>query len=328
MKCGDPVLVYNKARGGRIFRHFSLASKTFKAMAQTRFDCGKCLHCRKKDAHELACRCVLHASMHKRNCFLTLTYDESRPGYHNNFNPKDLKNFKTALRRRYPQKQIDIFRVHEYGANGKKHWHLVVFNHDFADKEVHTRKNGIPLYKSKTLSKLWKHGFASIGDVTEASAMYQAQYMEKDFKYGYVTSKKKSDSHHSGIGRPYFLKHYKQILTLGYIPINGRKLPLPRYFEKLAHKHYCHFNDRSAFGPTSTRKEALYSPFKEGEANEEISELFKEYKNQKDLKIEEWAEEFEAVISQHLTTGKDPDFLVSLQNSGHDLRNKQNKGAF
>lgn len=303
MKCGDPVLVYNKANGVRLFRHFSLATKWFKENAQATFDCRKCLHCRPKYARENASRCVLNASLHKRNCFLTLTYDESRPGYHNSYNPRDLKNFKTALRRKFKHKKIDIFRVHEYGENRKKHWHLVVFNHDFTDKVVHTIKKGIPLYKSKTLSKLWKHGFASIGDVTEASAMYQSQYMKKDFQYGYVTSKMKSKSHHSGIARDYFFKHYKQVLQLGYVPVNGEKLPIPRYFLKLAEKHAM-------------------------QGHAELYQLMQAYNKIKDEKILEMETEWKQVISQHLTTKRDPDFLKALQNTSHDLKLKQLKGAF
>lgn len=305
MKCGDPILVYVQSNGVPLFRHFSLASDWFKKNAQRTHDCRKCLHCRPKYARELASRCVLNASLHKRNCFLTLTYDESKDGYHNNFNPADLKNFKTALRRKYKHKKIDIFRVHEYGEKGKKHWHLVVFNHDFADKVVHTinKKTGLPLYKSKTLSKLWKHGFSSIGDVTEASAMYQAQYMKKDFQYGYVTSNKKTKSHHSGIARDYFFKHYKQVLQLGYVPVNGQKLPIPRYFLKLAEKHAM-------------------------QGHAELYELMQAYLKIKDEKVEELSKEWNDVISHHLTTGRAPDFKIALQNTSHDLKLKKQKGAF
>ena len=71
--------------------------------------------------------------------------------------------------------------------------------------------------------------------------------MQKDIKNGNCTNKKKSKSNHSGIGRAFFLKNYDQILRLGFIPFNGKKTPLPRYFERLAHKHYCHFYDKGAF---------------------------------------------------------------------------------
>ena len=184
MKCGNPVLVYNTEKGLG-YRNWSLASPIVRATHHTVFDCGKCLTCRKKRSHELAMRCVLNASLYDDNMFLTLTYDEKLSGYHNELCYADIQKFKKKLRRHcdyHHKKKIEVFNVHEYGKNGKKHWHLLVFNHNFSDRKLYTTKNGIPLYTSKTLEDMWSHGFVTIGDVTEASSMYQAQYMEKDIK--------------------------------------------------------------------------------------------------------------------------------------------------
>lgn len=289
------MLCYTDPNGKKSFRHFSLANHVFKYhLHQTVFNCGKCLFCRKKKAYELACRCVLHASLYQENCFLTLTYDEKRKGYHNEFRYRDIQLFKKRLRKS-TKKKIEIFNVHEYGKNGKKHWHLVVFNYDFQDKTLYTIKNGIPLYTSKKLEELWPYGYNTIGDVSEGSAMYQAQYMEKDFKHGNVTNKKKSHSKHSGIGKQYFLTHYKQILELGFIPINGKKMPVPRYFEKLADKHYSHFFDPTKFRDSLERK-APYRPFRKNEQNHEIACLYALYKHRKQEKIMELSKEWDEVI--------------------------------
>lgn len=325
MKCADPILCYTNDNGNRIFRHFSLADQFVKTHHQKVFPCGKCLQCRKQKSRILAQRCVLHASMYEQNCFLTLTYDEKKEGYHNEFQYEDIQKFKKNLQRQcwyHNKKRIQIFNVHEYGKNGKKHWHLVVFNHDFPDKTIYTKKNGIPIYTSKKLKLLWPHGFNTIGDVTEASAMYQSQYMEKDFKNNNVTSKKKSHSKHSGIGKPYFQKHYKQLLQLGYITISGNKMPLPRYFEKLADKHYRHFHYPAAFRDTHQRKK-LYRPFKHGEANEEISNLYIDYLARKETIIKELEKEWDQVISQHLQTDQEPDFVKAGRNALYDLTNKK-----
>lgn len=296
-------------------------------MHQLVFNCGKCLYCRKKKAYEIASRCVLHSSLYKNNCFLTLTYDETKPTYHNNFDYTEIQKFKKRLRAHCKGKKIEIFNVHEYGKNGKKHWHLIVFNHDFGDKTLHKMSNGIPLYTSRSLEKLWPFGFNTIGDVSTASAMYQAQYCEKDLKNGNYTNNKKSHSKHSGIGRPYFLRHYEQILRLGYIPVNGFKLPLPRYFQRLAHKHYCHFHEQSAFRDLTDRK-ALYRPFKEGEANPRIAELYIEYKNLKQQYILDLEQQWNETISAHLTSKETPDFIKSNSNALYDLKNRNNIERF
>ena len=276
----DPVLCYTDEGGKKLFRHFSIANHVFKYhLHQQVFNCGKCLFCRKKKAYELASRCVLHSSLYIQNCFITLTYDETKKGYHNEFNYKDVQDFKKRLRAhcaRVYKKKIEIFNVHEYGKNGRKHWHLVIFNHDFTDKELFTVKNGNRIYTSQTLKELWPFGHNTIGEVTEASALYQAQYTQKDIKNGNTNNDRKAKSNHSGIGRGFFLRNYRQILSLGYIPFGKTKMPIPRYFEKLAHKHWCHFNDQTAFFDQSYRKR-IYTPFKTGQENKQIADLYAYY---------------------------------------------------
>jgi len=316
-----------------------MASFIFRQIAQRVFDCGKCLHCRKKKARELAIRCVLNASLYTQNSFLTLTYDESKEGYHNNFQYEDIQKFKKRFRSyvsRVFGKRIELFNVHEYGKNGKKHWHLVCFGHDFSDdvlkkrrvtREIYTFRNGNFLYTSPKLEDLWRFGFSTIGDVTEASAMYQAQYTQKDWKNCNVGTSRQSDSQHSGIGRSYFLSHYSQILRLGFIPVGGKRVPVPRYFEKLAHKHYCHFYDCSYFFDTSERKRR-YTPFEEGQENRDIADLYMVYRVNKDNRILEMEDEWNDIVDLHLETGEDPDFVKSGDNSLYDLRNKNNIEIF
>lgn len=332
MKCVDPQLCFY-LNGEKHFRHFSFAKNSVLLSAKVKhdvYDCGKCLPCRKKKATDLAVRCVLHSSLYEDNCFLTLTYDERHPRYHNEFEYPDIQLFKKNLRAyayRDLGRRIDIFNVHEYGKNGKKHWHVIVFNYC---PEVKTRiksRSSHPLYASLELSSLWTHGLHSVGDVSEASAMYQAKYMEKDFRNRYVTTSKKSHSMHRGIGKPYFLKHYKQILSLGYVPFGKRKLPLPRTFEKIAHKHYCHFYEPSAFIDNMYRK-ALYTPISPGDENREMAELYIAFRKNKDLRILELEKEWDLLIDQYLTSKDDPGFIRSGENALYDLRNKNHQERF
>ncbi|WNK14271.1 MAG: replication initiator protein [Microvirus sp.] len=310
MKCINPTL---KAEIGKrtIFRSFNLASNIVKKIGIP-FNCGKCIACRKRNAKELARRCVLHASLYENNCFVTLTYDESAIG-NNTLDYTDIQKFKKRLRKSLNGKKIEIFNVHEYGKQGRKHWHLVIFNHDFSDKTLYTTNNSIPIYTSEELQRLWPFGYNTVGDVNEASAMYQAQYTQKDIINGNDNNAKKAKSNHSGIGKPYFNKHWKQLLSLGYVPINNEKMPLPRYFEKLAHKHYCHYYDQSAFFDTKDRK-ALYRPFKKESPNIEIANLFITYKKNKLQYIEEKAEEWEQIINKHTSENSSPDFVKSGEN--------------
>lgn len=322
-----------------------MASDLIKATAQTIFDCGKCLNCRRKHARQLAIRCVLHASCYQHNSFLTLTYDPSIEGFNNKLDYRHIQLFKKSLRKHAEKtgRKLEIFNVHEYGKNGQKHWHLIVFNYDFSNetdkngkhvpREVHTVKNGLPLYTHKELERLWPYGFSTIGDVSEGTAMYQAQYTQKDIKNGNTNSDKKSKSNHSGIGKAYFLKHYEQILSLGYIPYNNAKTPLPRYFEKLAHRHYCHYFDQTYFFDTRERKRR-YTPFngenkKNGDLpNKRIADLWLQYLVRKQQFIDEKQEEWNQTVDSYLETKTDPDFKKSGDNALYDLKNKNKQEKF
>lgn len=332
MKCANPTLSrINQITGKRDFIEFRLASPLKKQLYTTPLNCGKCLFCRKKNAFSLAVRCVLHASLYEQNCFLTLTYDENKPNYHNKLSYKDIQDFKKRLRSyidRKFQRKVEIFNVHEYGKNGKKHWHLVLFNFDFPDKTEFFMKNTHMIYTSEELNKIWGHGHCSIGSVTEASAMYQAQYTQKDIKNGNENSEKKAKSNHKGIGFPYFKKHYRQILLLGYVPFGDQKIPIPRSFERIAHKHYSHFYEPINFFKT-TERERLYTPFKAGEENREIADLYIYYRDTiKAEKILELSEKWEQVISKHLQTGEKPDFIKSAENALYDYKNKNSVEKF
>nr|QJB20151.1 MAG: replication initiator protein [Microvirus sp.] len=332
MKCADPVLCYLDGKGNRIFRHFSIARKSINGIPKSHivFDCGKCLHCRKKRAYELAYRCVLHSSLYKENCFLTLTYDEKRKGYHNELDYSHIQKFKKRLRSfvsRRLKRTIELFNVHEYGENGKKHWHLICFNFKPSDGLLLKQTKGNVLYTSPSLEKIWGHGLISFGDVSEASAMYTALYTKKDIKNGNITNGKKSKSNHSGIGKTYFLQNYRQILMLGFVPINGVELPVPRYFIKLAHKHYAHFYDPSFFCDTPTRK-ALYARFNPGMANKEIADLYIRFKQTKNSRIAILEEEWKETLTKFFTTSKDPDFIISNENVLYDLNRKNLKEIF
>lgn len=332
MKCADPKLCYTTESNTKILRHFSLATPIFKKMAQQVFNCDTCIFCRKRRSIELACRCVLHASLYTQNCFLTLTYDPKQQGFTNELQYKHIQKLTKDLRAfcdYYYDKKIQVFNVHEYGKKGQKHWHLIVFNHDFSqDPKFELKISPSGYYNTKRLELLWPYGHHSVGSVTEASAMYQAQYCQKDFKNNNLTNGKSSNSQHSGIGKEYFLKHYKQLLTLGYVPINNRKLPLPRYFQKLAHKHYCHFYDKSYFFDYPNRKKS-YSIFKPGFESKEIADLFIFYKERKLDFIQELSKNWDDYIdSLNLIDNTKPDFKLSEENFLHDLRNKTHQENF
>lgn len=332
MQCGNPKLCHITEKK-RIWRHWSQSSFVHRQAAQLVTDCGHCLICKKKRANELSMRCVLENSLHDHSCFLTLTYDEKKQGYENVLDYKHIQDFKKRFRsyvHRQSKTKIKIFNVHEYGKNGKKHWHLLVFGHDFKDKKRLKYKNGNWLYTSKRLEQLWPFGLSSIGSVTEASAMYQAQYLEKDVKNGNWEEEKKSKSNHSSLGRDWFLNNYRQVLQLGYIPFGGGKRPVPRYFEeRIAKKHWAFFYDPIRFHDTLDRKQEfrLFNIEKE-KPNYEMARLFIDYQKIKREDIEHKEILWQIQVENSNATGVEPDFVRSLENAHKRQKQLQKQEKF
>ena len=76
------------------------------------------------------------ASLHERNCFLTLTFDDLHLPASGSVNVRDvqlfLKRFRKALT--YRNMKIRFFACGEYGdKNLRPHYHLIIFGYDFAD---------------------------------------------------------------------------------------------------------------------------------------------------------------------------------------------------
>lgn len=143
--------------------------------------CGRCIGCRLERSRQWAIRCVHEASLHKDNCFITLTYnDENLPadrGLHYEHFQLFMKRFRKAIA---PAK-IRFYMCGEYGEDlGRPHFHACIFGFDFPDRKL-WRKSGAKsnLYRSAMLEQLWTFGYSSVGDVNFESAAYVARYIMK-----------------------------------------------------------------------------------------------------------------------------------------------------
>jgi hypothetical protein len=148
--------------------------------------CGQCIGCREDRSRDWALRCVHEASMYQDNCFITLTYDPVNQPKYGNLDYTEFQRFMKRLRKL--KKNIRFYMCGEYGENleyskngkfGHPHYHACIFNYDFKDKYLYSRRNGIDYYRSDTLERLWPLGFSTIGDVTLESAAYCARYIMK-----------------------------------------------------------------------------------------------------------------------------------------------------
>jgi hypothetical protein len=180
------------------------------------------------------------AALHEDNSFVTLTYSDAPE----HLVYSDFQAFMRRLRKVY--KGISFYMSGEYGAkNGRPHFHALLFGVGFSDRTfVATSPSGLKLYESKRLSELWRHGYASVGDVTFESAGYVARYVYKK-----MTSEEQRAF--NGVGefsrmslRPAVGKRWldkfgaSDVLPHGTIVVKGVEGSAPRYYRRELRKRF------------------------------------------------------------------------------------------
>lgn len=185
--------------------------------------------------------------MHKKKCFVTLTYAPDKLPPLGSLCYRDFQLFMKRLRKARGN-GVRFFMCGEYGEELQRpHYHALLFGCDFPDKVHHSKRGGIQLYKSKELESLWSHGFASIGEVNFRSAGYVARYSMKkvtgdpaqqhyqrvDPSTGEIlqlTPEFGRMSLRPGIGFTWLAKFKSDVFPSGKVISNGRLAPAPRYY--------------------------------------------------------------------------------------------------
>lgn len=205
--------------------------------------CGQCKGCRLERARQWAVRCVHEASMYEDNCFITLTYDDAHLPKNGSLCLRDFQLFMKRLRKRFGS-GIKFYHCGEYGNEfSRPHYHALLFNHDFPDKEKFRFKNGNWIYTSNELSKLWDKGFSTVAQVSFDSAQYVAKYSMKkvtgkkaDDYYGNMVPEYATMSRNKGIGKKWFDSYRGDVYPLDRVVINGINTRPPRYYDGLLGK--------------------------------------------------------------------------------------------
>lgn len=220
------------------------------------------------------------ADLYNDNCFITLTYSEDHIPEDGSLVVRDYQLFMKRLRKwvdiqckpkidalvksGVPRKiarkkiipKIKYFMGAEYGSDqvklsqgiqacGRPHFHAVLFNFAFPDRQFLQRQpHGSDLYFSPLLDKLWGKGISSVGDLTFQSAAYVARYCMKkitgDMAIDYYQRLNEETGEvyfirpefmtcSNGIGKG-FVENYHTDLDKGFVTYNGKKFPIPKYY--------------------------------------------------------------------------------------------------
>lgn len=235
---------------------------------EVQIPCGKCIGCRLERSRQWAIRCMHESTLHKENCFLTLTYDNYHLDPSGSLNVTDIQLFMKRLRKRFAGKKIRYFQCGEYGdLHQRPHHHVILFGIDFHDKELAEIGNTkIPLYTSDILSSLWPFGLHRIGSVSFESAAYVARYVLKkitgesadDYYKGrlpeFVTM-----SRRPGIAYCWIEKFKDDVYPHDYVVIrNGIKCKPPKYYDNIFDKIQDEYSLNTI--KNNRKKEALNNP--------------------------------------------------------------------
>lgn len=242
---------------------------------ELKLPCGRCIGCRLEYSRQWAMRCVHEASLYESNSFLTLTYNDENLPPDGSLDKSHFQKFMKRFRKLLDPHKIRFFGCGEYGTScltcgknendcnkdlshvfietfGRPHFHACIFNYDFPDKQPYSKRDGVVLYTSEILQKLWPFGFVTIGDVTFESAAYVARYVTKKItgdlaethysrhcsytgELYSITPEFPLMSRNPGIARDWY-ETYNGDLEKDFLTLRGNIMRPPKYYDYLLHK--------------------------------------------------------------------------------------------
>lgn len=251
MACDNPLRAYRQARPdpetGK--RGIVFNSRDGYGDIPIELPCGQCTGCRLDRAQQMSMRIMHESKMHDVSCFLTLTYDDQHVPQSYGLEPRELQLFMKRLRKAVPQR-LRFYACGEYGdLYGRPHYHAIIFNYDPPDKKPYSKPRDHTLYTSRSLTDLWGKGSVKVGDVTPQSAGYVARYAMKkitgDRAHDHYARVSPIDgqaynvhpefarmSNRPGLGLAWLEKFRGDVFPSGFVIVDGRKQPPPRYYKE------------------------------------------------------------------------------------------------
>jgi len=188
--------------------------------------------------------------MHKRSCFITLTYSDEKLPEDFSVSLREWQLFAKRLRKKLVTK-IRHFAVGEYGDKSfRPHYHALIFGYDFnADRQLYRVTPDGPLWTSPMLTEIWGKGHCTLGQVNYKTANYCTQYLfdtrggeqaaNRYVRQHPVTSQIVvckpefgAKSNQPGLGSTWFEKFKDDCFPSDFLIVEGRHVNVPRYYLK------------------------------------------------------------------------------------------------
>lgn len=233
--------------------------------------CGKCPACLSNKAQAWTYRLYAESKLHKKSCFVTLTYDEdsikdlylSPTGLYS-LDKKAYQNFMKRLRKNSVDK-LRFYAVGEYGGQTKRpHFHAIIF--------------GLGVEDSHLIEQAWNLGFVTVGEVTPGSMAYVARYCTKkmyadnlDYEQEGIQREFSLMSNRPGIGANAIDKGVRYDKEgRCYVWFKGRRYSVPQYFKDKIKSAYDSYISRLASQRASDDRSADYDASGRSELEEAL----------------------------------------------------------
>jgi len=241
--CYRPLQCFENPEGGRPLFGFEPEKLGYKPMT---LPCGKCYECKRDHVKSWACRGHYEMLRWPVSLFVTLTYDDKNLPFMSSLKKRDVQLFLKRLKKKLKScKENPIRQIYcgEYGdGTGRPHYHLILFNTDFADAKLVRQEGYKRIYTSKTLTKLWGKGKVEYALANPSTIAYVVGYVHKKLSKRDNESRYAMD--HDGAVypiEPEFIEPSRNpgigsnlrgsnSLKKGYITALGQKYKLPKYF--------------------------------------------------------------------------------------------------
>lgn len=245
MPCAAPLKAYQAGPKGRLsFTPINPGTTAHKVRA-LEIPCGQCILCRLEHARQWAVRIHHESTLHMRNSFITLTYDDAHLPEHNSLDYSHLQLFWKRLRKTCGK--MRYFACGEYGDHtNRPHYHACVFGQDFLDEAIMVRETPHKLWTSPLLQRLWGMGHVSVGALTFETAQYTASYVTKKLNNArkYVRVDEETGelkplvqprafmSLRPAIGLDWLRQWGRRVYDHDHVVVNGRPQKPPKYYDQ------------------------------------------------------------------------------------------------
>lgn len=213
--------------------------------------CELCLKSRKLD---LMSRLVMEASAHTDSMCATFTYAPEYLPPGGSLSKRDAQLLMKRIRVHLARAGLPKVRAHVVGEYSPKlmrpHLHVIVYGWWPSDASYRGKSRaGNDEFRSPVLSELWGKGDVSFQRFSAAAAGYVAKHQASKLRrkgaaglavvdqagnWSFLAPEFELRPLRPGLGAAFFDKHQAQLLAHDFSVIDGKRVPLPGYFDTLA----------------------------------------------------------------------------------------------